>query len=86
MSSVFDTAFIDAQIASLKTQLTENTTALTKAREAQSYSLDTGQTDQSVKRAELTQLQADRKAILDELAYWDAQKNGTGGTYARPGF
>ena len=80
----FDKAFIEEQIASLKVQLAENAAGLAKAREAQQYSLDTGQTRQSVMRAQLSQLQNDRKAIMTELQFWQSQLKGGASRYVRP--
>lgn len=87
MGEVFTETFIDEQIASLKVQLAENVAAMTAAREAQQYSLDTGQSRQSAQRAQLSQLSRDRKSILEELAHWESMKStGGGSAYVRPAF
>lgn len=81
--SAFTDAEIDAEIASLKAQLAENTAALAKARESQSHSLDTGQTRVSVTRQQITSLQNDRRSILRQIDEWYALK--TPGSRAHTG-
>lgn len=84
MASPFTEAEIQEQIAILKAQLAEVNTAISKALEAQQYSLDTGQTRQSVQRAQLSQLRKQKESILADLQRWQDQLSGGGGTYARP--
>lgn len=81
--SAFTKEEIEAQIAALKTQLTEVTAAISAAMQNYQYSLDTGQTRQSVMKQQLSQLQNQRKAILDEIEYWNSMlcelNGGAGG-------
>lgn len=88
--SAFTKEEIEAQIAALKLQLGEISTAISQTLVSQQYSLDTGQTRTSVMRAQLSQLQNTRKAILDEIAYWqgllcesEGEAGGTGGSVTR---
>jgi hypothetical protein len=88
--SAFTKEEIEAQIAALKTQLTEVSAAISATLKSQQYSLDTGQTRQSVMRAQLSQQQNTRKAILDEIAYWQSllceingEAGGSGGSVIR---
>ena len=68
MTDVFSAAEIEAQIALLKTRLTAINTAITAILGgSQSYTLDTGQSRQTVTRADLTQLRALYKATLEDL-------------------
>lgn len=78
MSAVFTAEFINEQIANLKTQLAANIAASASTQGAQSYSLETGQTRQSVTRAPLVNLLQQRQAILNELEIWEGLLCGTG--------
>lgn len=86
MASLFDTAFIQARIDELKAELTTIVTSIASAQTASQYSIDTGQTRQSVSRQSLGQLQNRRNAILSELAYWDALLNNGVATRIVPGW
>jgi len=80
--SAFTKEEIEAQIATLKTQLGEVSTAISAAMKNQQYSLDTGQTRQSVMKQQLAQLKNQRKAIIDEIDYWQSllcETNGEAG-------
>lgn len=88
--SAFTKEEIEAQIASLKTLLSETVTAISAAMKTQQYSLDTGQTRQSVMKQQLAQLKNQRQAILDEIQYWqsllcelEGEAAGTGGSVTR---
>lgn len=74
--SAFTTEQIDAEIALITTQLTENATALTSARKSLSYSIDTGQTRTSVQRQSIGQLQSERDTLYNRLSYWQGLKCG----------
>ena len=81
---------IEAQIAALKTQLGEVNASISATLRSQQYSLDTSQTRQSVMRAQLSQQQNTRKAILEEIDYWQSQLcelngevGGSGGSVIR---
>lgn len=52
---------------------------------AQSYTLDTGQTRQTVTRAMLSDLKSTLSSLENRLATYQARACG-GGTYVRPGF
>lgn len=84
MASPFTQTEIQAEITILKAQLVEVNTAISKTLEAQQYMLDTGQTRQSVQRAQLSQLRRQRESILAEIQRWQDQLSGGGGTYACP--
>lgn len=51
----------------------------------QSYSLDTGQTKQTVTKKDLTSLQASIDALYSRLSALSARRNG-GVVYSRPGW
>jgi hypothetical protein len=81
---------IEAQIASLKTLLSETVAAISAAMKTQQYSLDSGQTRQSVMRQQLSQLKNQRQAIIDEIQYWqgllcelEGEAGGSGGSVTR---
>lgn len=78
MSAVFTVAFINEQIANLKTLLAANVAASAAAQGTQSYSIETGQTRQSVMKAQLVNLTQQRQAILNELEIWEGLLCGTG--------
>jgi hypothetical protein len=71
MSGVFTVDFINEQIASLKALLAANTVARTAAQSTQSYTLETGQTRQSVMKAQLATLATERAQLLNELSEWE---------------
>lgn len=52
---------------------------------AQSYRINTGQTEQSFVRAQLSQMRVTLEGLLQQRANLYAQLNG-GATYARPGW
>lgn len=88
--SAFTKEEIEAQIAALKALLLENTTAISAAMKTLQYSLDTGQTRQTVMKQQLSQLKNQRQAILDEIQYWqgllcelEGEAAGTGGSVTR---
>ena len=86
MASAFEKSFIESQIAELKGQLAANSEATRAALSAQGYALDSGQTRQSVTRAQLSSLRQQRIAILDELQYWQSQLGEGGTTRVTPGW
>jgi len=86
MSCPFTTAEIEEQITSLKALLAENAASMSAALKSQQYSLDTGQTRQSVMRQQLSQIRNNRTAILQELQYWQGLLDGTASTHMVPGF
>jgi hypothetical protein len=87
MASVFTDAEIEAQIAVLKVELTAVNAAITALLAgAQSYTLDTGQTRETVTRTSLGQLRAHRKDLLAEVQELQDQLTGTASYVARPGW
>lgn len=82
----FTAEFVAAQILELETALAENTLAAKSARKQYSYSLDSGQTRQSVTAQQLSQLTSERKQILSELAHWTSQLFGGRAHTSRPGW
>lgn len=88
--SAFTKEEIEAQIASLKTLLAETVAAISAAMKTQQTSLDTGQTRQSIMRQQLSQLKNQRRAIIDEIQYWQSllcelngEAGGSGGSVTR---
>ena len=77
MSAVFTVDFINEQIASLKAMLAANAVARIAAQGTQSYTLETGQTRQSVMKARLAELAGERKLLLGELQDWESLLCGT---------
>lgn len=81
-----DLAFLDERIDRTKTMIIAYEDAITAlAGGAQSYSLDTGQTRQSVTRAQLAELTSTLEQLENRLASLNARRNG-GSIYVRPGF
>lgn len=86
-TSAIDDAFLDQEIATLKTMITAIGTAITVLVSGQqSYTLDTGQTRQTVTKADLGSLRLQRNALMNELAVLDVRRNGTGVSTAVPGW
>lgn len=73
MSAVFTVEFINEQIVNLKALLAANVTARAAAQSTQSYTLETGQTRQSVMKAQLATLANERAQILNELSEWEGR-------------
>ena len=87
MTSVFTDAEIEAQIAVLKTELTAVNAAITALLGgAQSYTLDTGQTRQTVTRTSLAQLRKHRAELMAELQELQDMLTGSASYVARPGW
>ena len=84
--SVFDRAYIEERIEAIKAQVVEADTAISAAMTSLTYSLDTGQTRQSVTRQQISSLRTTRDSLIAELAYWQGQLSGTGATRVIPGF
>lgn len=78
------------QLAQSLALLTQVNAAITiVATGGTSYSLDSGQTRQSVTRASLSELKAFRRELMAEIATTQKQVDGTatgGAVYIRPGF
>ena len=84
--ALVDDQFWKDQVDALKIQLV-NTAAHINAilTGAQEYKLNTGQTTQNVRRADLDQLQAFQTGLMDQISTLDAKICGTG-RYGRPAF
>ena len=84
-----DSAFIQARIDEIKIQITNISVVITKlsTNKRQSYSIDDGQSKESVTVLSLTQAINNRSMLISELQYWESLLNGPDGpTYAAPGF
>jgi hypothetical protein len=84
-----DSTFLQARIAATKTQIIAFEGALTAfgANGAlQSYTMDTGQTTQTVTRANLTQLRNTVTSLYNQLATLEARLTGGGSTQVIPGW
>lgn len=81
-----DTTWIKARIARAQTIIVAYEDAIEAlAAGAQTYTFDTGQTRQSVTRAQLSQLKNMLAYQENRLATLETRLNG-GGVYVRPGF
>lgn len=83
-----DKAWLDARIAATKTQIEnyEDAIAQLGSGAVQSYSLDTGQTRQSVTKLDLQGLQATVDSLYNRLDILRNRRYGTGVTTMRPDF
>jgi uncharacterized coiled-coil DUF342 family protein len=82
MASEITEAFLQEQIDATKAAITAYHAAiLALSSGAQSYSLDTGQTKQSVTKANLTELRKTLDWLNKELRQLDDELNGGGGNY-----
>lgn len=86
MSVTLDTEWIDARIAATKAAILAYEEAITAlAGGAQLYTLDTGQTRQTVQRAQLSDLRLALGALENRLATLQARRDG-GTLVVRPGY
>jgi hypothetical protein len=85
MASVFTSDFIQARITALKAAYVACETAMggLEAGTLQSYTLDTGQTRQTITKKNLAVLQNHMDWLLGRLQYWDGLLNNTGTVLAR---
>ena len=84
-----DSDFIQARIDEVKIQIANISIVITKlsANKRQSYSIDDGQSKESVTTISLTQALNNRAMLVSELQYWESLLYGPDGpTYAAPGF
>lgn len=82
-----DTEWIEARIAATKTLIEAYETAITAvASGAQSYSIDTGQTRQTVTKANMSEIRNALAALEDRLQHYQDQLCGKGSFYGRPAF
>lgn len=79
-----DVAFIEEQITAIKEAIRKINADLLTASTVQSYTLDTGQTKQTVTRQQIASLRATRDGLLNELRYWNNQLGGCSTVYVRP--
>jgi hypothetical protein len=80
-----DAAFIQARIDSTKAQIVAYEDAVTAlAGGVQSYTLDTGQTRQTVTKLDLSALQRALDAMYNRLVTLEARLNGSGTVTTRP--
>lgn len=83
-----DSAFIQDRITATKTQIIAFETAIEAFANngaIQTYKLDTGQTVQTVTRAELSQLQKTLDSLYNRCATLEARLNGAA-RIVRPGY
>jgi hypothetical protein len=86
MSTCCDETFWSDQLAAAKTAVAAyNAALLALSTGAQSYTLDTGQTKQTVTKADLGSLRLTRSALLNEVATLEARLCG-GSVHVTPGF
>lgn len=78
--SAIDSDFIDARITQTKAMIVayEDAILAVGTNGIQEYTLDTGQTRQSVTKADLAQLRLVLRELEERLARWSARKCGTG--------
>lgn len=87
MSAVTDNAWLDVRIARTKTIIEKLEDAIEAiALGAQQYSLDTGQTRQTVTKANIASVKNTLDMMERRLASLEARRCRTGTFYARPGF
>lgn len=85
--TAIDGAWLDAQIEKTKLLIIAYDDALLSlAGGAQSYMLDTGQTRQTVTKADIGRLQSGLFFLENRLSTLDARRCGSGTFYGRPGF
>lgn len=87
-NSCDDTAFLEQQLASVEALITAYQAALTAfaTGNVQSYTLDTGQTRQTVTKANLTEMDRQVDRLMNRRAVLRAQLGLGGHSYVVPGF
>lgn len=86
-SCCFDREWIEARIAATKTAIVAYEEAIIALSSgAQMYSLDTGQTKQTVMKSQLTQIRTMLSELEDRLQYYQNKLCGRGTTRVIPGF
>jgi CBS domain containing-hemolysin-like protein len=85
MATVFTTTFIQSRITALQAQIVAYETAMTSLSSSavKSYTLNTGQTTQTVTKRDLSRLQTELDWLIGRLQYWDTLLNNDGVVYAR---
>lgn len=86
MSEVSD--FFKAQITAVKAEILKHQEALAAVQDGsiQSYTFSTGQTSQTVTRANLSTLETTIEKLLNRLAVLDARVNGAARLRVTPGW
>lgn len=81
-----DSEFIEAQITLLQTQITAFQTVLTQlaANPNRAYSLNTGQTTESVTKADVGYIREVINGLIGDLQYWIDMRDGTTAAIGRP--
>lgn len=87
MTTAIDSTWLDARIAKTKLLIVAYEDAITAISTGgvQAYSLNTGQTTQTVTRANLTAMQATLESLENRLATLNARRYG-GSVYVRPSY
>lgn len=80
--------FFKERITVIKSQIVAYEDAITAfaSHATQTYTIDTGQTRQTVTRADLSQMKTLLQSLYNQLATLEARVNGGGTTIARPGW
>lgn len=83
-----DATFCQTQITTIETQITSAQAVLSKllANPNRSYTLNTGQTTESVTKYDIERIQAMIETMVGQLQFWEDCLNGTSGCIGRPGF
>ena len=83
-----DVAFLQARIAATQAQITalEDAEAALAAGTIQSYTMDTGQTRQTVTKLNLTELRRAVDSLYNRLAILTARLSGGNATIQAPGW
>lgn len=83
-----DNAFLQDRITATKAEIVAYEAAILSLATtgAQSYTLDTGQSRQTVTRANLTELRKALEALYNQCATMQARLSGGGSVIMRPGF
>jgi hypothetical protein len=85
MSTVFTEKFIQERIDAIQGQIVATEEAITKLMlgTVKSYSINTGQTTQSVTKKDVSKLHEIIKSLIVQLETWDMCLNGGGTGYVR---
>lgn len=85
---IFTDAFWTEQVTAIKAQITKLNSTISdlSCGAIISYTLDTGQSRQTVTKVSIEILYAERRRLMNELACLDARINGSGSSYGAAGF
>ena len=83
-----DVAFIQDRITAIKLRIVayEDAALALGTGGIQSYTIDTGQSKQTVTKLDLVNIQATIDSLMNQLAVYEARLTGNGVLIARPGF